>query len=63
MRTRALRIVRRLYPVTGICERCNQTFISRYENLAIADEHVRSQFDAHKCEVKTGKKDTTMESP
>jgi hypothetical protein len=49
MPTRKLRIVRFDYPLTGICEHCNQTFLSRDENLYEAGKQIQAQFDAHKC--------------
>ena len=61
-RNRSLRIDKPTYPVAGICEHCGQHFLSRNENPEIAEQHIREQFDAHKCEVKSNKSDTTTES-
>ena len=49
MSERGLRIVRPTYPITGICEHCSQIFLSREENPDLAEKHIRTQFDAHKC--------------
>jgi len=47
---RRLRIDRPTYPITASCEHCGQRFMSRNEDLGIAAQHVREQFDAHKCD-------------
>jgi hypothetical protein len=49
MPKRNLRIVGFVYPLTGICEHCNQTSLSRNENLDLAGKQVQDDFDAHKC--------------
>jgi hypothetical protein len=48
---RNLRIDRSTYPMAGTCEHCGQRFLSRNEDLGIAAQHLREQFDSHKCEL------------
>jgi hypothetical protein len=51
MPKRKLRIVRPDFPITGVCEYCNQVFISRLEPPEAAMQEIRDQFDAHKCKL------------
>jgi hypothetical protein len=39
-----------MFPVTGICESCQQSFMSRNEDLEIAHKEIQIAFDVHKCE-------------
>jgi hypothetical protein len=50
MPKRNFRIVRLNFPMTGICENCNKRFISRIKQPEEAEQKVRAQFDAHKCQ-------------
>lgn len=56
---RSLRIERSTYPITGVCEHCGQRFLARNEDLGIAALHLRGQFEAHTCEVKSPKNGTS----
>ncbi len=47
---RSLRLVRINFPLTGICESCEKSFMSRDEDMAQADKEIKAAFDAHKCE-------------
>lgn len=49
MPKRTFRIVRTHYPLTAICESCQQNFISRAEDGIVAEKEIRTAFDAHKC--------------
>ena len=46
---RTLRIDRSTYPIAATCGHCGQRFLSRNEDLGIAAQHIREQFDRHKC--------------
>jgi hypothetical protein len=48
MPKRQLRIVRFTFPLTGICEHCNQTFLSQKEQPSAAQGEVNASFEAHK---------------
>lgn len=52
MSKRKLEIIRSEFPVSGICEQCDEIFVSVNERLDAAEAHVRSQFDAHECKAK-----------
>jgi hypothetical protein len=49
MPRRNLRVVRLIFPMTGICECCTQPFLSREENLDEARKQLLADFDAHTC--------------
>ena len=57
---RSLRIDRPTYPITATCEHCGQRFLSRNEDLGIAAQHVRQQFEEHKCEQSKSEKKKEM---
>lgn len=59
MTKRKLQIVRATYPLAGACEQCNARFVSRNENLEIAAQHIREQFEIHKCQTESGYNDST----
>lgn len=59
---RNLRIVRPTYPVTAVCECCSESFMSRNENLKMASEHIRQQFERHTCDAKSDLDDTVIKS-
>jgi hypothetical protein len=59
---RNLRIVRPTYPVTAVCECCSKSFMSRNENLDMASEHIRQQFERHSCDGKSSFKETIIET-
>jgi hypothetical protein len=46
MQKRKLRIVKRMPPAIGICERCNAQFKS---DLPYSNADIQAQFEAHKC--------------
>jgi hypothetical protein len=50
MPKRTFRLVRVRFPLSGICESCNRSFMSRNEDLDEALKEIRSAFDVHKCE-------------
>jgi hypothetical protein len=60
MLNRNLKIVRTHFPMTAICESCEQRFMSRNEDLEQADKEIRTAFDTHKCEHEdaVGKEDS-----
>ena len=54
MPKRAFRTVRVRYPLTGACESCQRSFMSRNEDLEEAETEIKAAFDAHKCEKLDG---------
>jgi len=50
MPKRAFRLVRVTFPLSGICESCNKSFMSRNEDLGKALKEIHAAFDVHKCE-------------
>jgi hypothetical protein len=51
MHTRKLRLVRFTFPLTAICEHCNQTFQSHDEIAEMAERELQALFDVHKCKL------------
>jgi hypothetical protein len=47
---RTFRLVRVRFRLSGICESCNKSFMSRNEDLDEALKEIQSAFDVHKCE-------------
>lgn len=37
--------------MTGICDSCNMTFLSRNENSEQAEQQIKAKFDAHICKL------------
>jgi hypothetical protein len=50
MPKRTFRLVRVRFPLSGICESCNKSFMSRNEDLDEALKEIHAAFDAHTCE-------------
>jgi hypothetical protein len=50
MPKRTFRLVRVRFPLSGICESCNRSFMSRNEDSDEALKEIQSAFDVHKCE-------------
>jgi hypothetical protein len=51
--TSVLRMTRVVYPLTGICELCEQSFMSRNEDLEQADKEIMTAFNAHLMPTRT----------
>jgi glutamine synthetase type III len=47
---RTFRRVRVRFRLSGICESCNKSFMSRNKDLDEALNEIQSAFDVHKCE-------------
>jgi hypothetical protein len=41
------------YPLSGICDSCQKSFMSRNEDAREAETEVKSAFDKHMCEPET----------
>jgi len=50
MPKRTFKLVRVTFPLSGICESCNKSFMSRNEDLGKALKEIHAAFDVHKCE-------------
>jgi hypothetical protein len=63
MPTRHLRIVRYTFPLTAICECCNQTFKSRELGAKSATYQVRRLFEVHTCKLLEGSQNAVRVVP
>jgi hypothetical protein len=48
---RTLKIVRVTYPMTGICDSCEKSFMSRNEDSKRAEKEILAAFNVHICDL------------
>jgi hypothetical protein len=61
MPDRSFRLIRMSYPLTGICESCQKTFLSRTEDATQAERELRISFHEHSCETRDQEHNTAID--
>jgi hypothetical protein len=51
MAKRTLKIVRVTYPMTGVCDSCEKSFMSRDEDSKRAEKEILAAFNVHVCDL------------
>jgi hypothetical protein len=61
MPNRRFRLIRMSYPLSGICEDCQKTFLSRTEDAAQAEKELSASFHEHLCQTQNHEHDATID--
>jgi hypothetical protein len=61
MPDRRFKLTRTTYPLTGICDACQKTFLSRTEDAAQAEKELRTSFHEHACETRDHEQNSAID--
>jgi hypothetical protein len=51
MAKRTLKIVRDTFPMTGVCDSCDKSFMSRDDDSTQAEKEILAAFNVHVCDL------------